>query len=820
MPRALEPLTVPESFSALLREYRLLAGLTQEDLASRAGLSPRTISDLERGVHAAPFRHTVYVIARALDLTPEQTASMEASIVRLRGARLAVVAPDMPLVVQLPVPLTPIIGREREIDLCTNLLVRDKVRLLTLTGIGGVGKSRLVLEIAHRLTRSPRNVTVVSLDEVDDELDLLPAIASGLGVYIDENASARDLIAFRLLGESVIIILENFQHVLGARLELLDLLERSTGLQVLVTSRGPLRIRGEHTLLVEPLALPPGGGALSEVEASPAVRMFDIVARMRDPNFVLTAENAGLVAEIVTRLDGLPLAIELAAAQASVLSPREILANLDTGPGLLGRKPPDLSAGQQSIRDAILWSYALLTAPQQRLLRCCSVFPGAWAADHLVPLEISGGSESLPGALDMLGPLVRCGFIQRIEGEAGASRFRMLRLVKEYMQDELRANGEWEEAHEHFAAMMAHVVQKETLTLHPLGATNLGHALDIEEDNLKALLEWQGATGRRADGLSLLWDTRWWLLQRSRRWSEDWLRAAVEVLAGESAAGALTASLLAVNLLAHAQFEAGHRVLRQAMELLQNYELSHEADEVVQIVAWAPGLSADLAAVADAQVERLRRSGDAARLGHALACRASRRTRSGDYAGGEADCLEAIALDAWLLPHADPRLLLAGNYLFSRRWAEAATLLRSTLASLPDSSSPPAPFMFALMGVASQQLADVAQAARYYLRALRAGRAHGSTQPFGLCIEGAAWLASRQGNWVDAACLLGAASRPDLPLTIRHLLHQTSNLVASIKDQLADTDYDAAFRAGRALPMEQALALATKYLEAAAGSGS
>jgi predicted ATPase/DNA-binding XRE family transcriptional regulator len=452
MLRALEAFDVSESFSELLRELRLRAGLTQGGLADRAGLSPRTISDLERGVHTVPFRHTLEAIAEALDLTPEQAAGFEASLAATRNTRPLSVARNAGE--GFPSPLTPIIDREREIDLTMSLLVRDRVRLLTFTGIAGVGKSRLAVEIFSQLGRSRHNVIQISLGDLEDDDATLPAIAQGLGIEVEEAASAREVIAAHLQGESLIVILENFEQVLGARLELLDLLERCPGLQVLATCRGPLRIRGEHTLLVEPLALPdPTAGVVADViEASPAVRWFTAVARMRKPDFALTAENAGTVAEIVRRLDGLPLAIELAAAQAAVLSPREILADLQRGPGLLGRPHPDLSAKQQSIRDGILWSYEQLSAPQQRLLRFSSVFPASWNAADLLALNASDPSGPLPATLELLGPLVRCGFVQRIQGAGGESRFRMLHLVKELMQDELRENGEWEESLERLAA--------------------------------------------------------------------------------------------------------------------------------------------------------------------------------------------------------------------------------------------------------------------------------------------------------------------------------------------------------------------------------
>ena len=818
---ALEDAHVPEGFSALLRKYRLLAGMTQEELATRAGLSPRTISDLERGIHAAPFRHTVTVLSRSLQLNSEQMAALEGSIVRIRGGRRAGPGQDTVLGDQVPVPLTPIVGREREIDLCINLLVRDRVRLLTLTGIGGVGKTRLALEVARHLTEAGRTVTLVRLDELEAEMDMLPAIGRSLGLNVDEISALRDLIAVRLLGEKAVLLLENFEHVIGARLELLDLLERSPTLQVLVTSHGPLRIHGEHTLLLEPLdVLGPGEHAFEEIESCSGVRLFDTVARMRAPGFALTRENAEAVLEIVISLDGLPLAIELAASQAPVLSPTEILEDLRGSPGLLGRSPPDFPARQPSIHESILWSYALLTARQQRLLRFCSVFPGAWTADHLMSLEASSGAERLLATLDLLGPLVSCGLVQRVPGSKGESRFRLLRLVKDYMHDLLRINSEWEAAHERFTAMMTYIVRRETLALQPLSATSHGHSLDGEEENLRTALDWLLATGRITEGLQLLWAARFWLIHRARPGLEAWLRTANDKAAlADAETRPYILPLLAAKLIGRGDFARGDQVLRQATVELRAQRRGDDLATLVELVSWAPMLPPDLGELADRQVEEFRRSGEIERLGQALAARAARCNRTGDYATAESCCLEAIVLDRWLLPHVDPRMMLALTYLIAGRCLDARALLEGSLQSLQSDDQYNGPFMLALLGVISQTLSDDERAREEYRRSFLAATRKGSTHPLGLCLEGAAWLASREGAWADAACMLGAASRAELPRSTRTRLHLTSGLTASIREHLAKSDYEAAYRAGVSLPLERALALASKYIESHAPAG-
>jgi predicted ATPase len=277
----------------------------------------------------------------------------------------------------------------------------------------------------------------VDIDDLADDRDVMPAIAEALGLDPRRVASGRQLAFAAPLGDATILILDNFDHRLGSRLGLLGLLEHTAGLQVLVTCRGPLRLRGEHTMLIEPLALPPedAGGDLSSIGDSTAVQLFVDAVRRRVPGFQLNADNARVVSEIVTRLDGLPLALELAAAQSPVMTPAELLADIERGPGLLRRLPADVSGRQGGILDAVRWAEALLTLPQRQLLRTCCEFDGWWTAADLC--ERAGMAPTqFSGALELLGPLVRCGFVRRLNTADGGSRFSVLNLVRRAILDE------------------------------------------------------------------------------------------------------------------------------------------------------------------------------------------------------------------------------------------------------------------------------------------------------------------------------------------------------------------------------------------------
>jgi predicted ATPase/DNA-binding XRE family transcriptional regulator len=420
-----------KTFGELLREYRLRAGKTQEELGAGAGLSARTISDLERGVHKAPFRYSVAALVRALSLTPAEASMIDASIAR--GRRVA--APGMPAVTarRFPLPLTPIIGRDHDVDLCTDLLLRRSVKLLTLTGLGGVGKTRLALELGYTLNHDyHRNVTFVCLESAETEADVLSAIAENLGLA-DPDV---DGIARQLRGRETVVVFDNFDNVIAAGRTLMSLLEFCPGLQAVVTSREPLCVRGEQIFLVEPLAWTPAPRAfpVDAGEASPAVRMFVGFAQARNPGFELTPANAPVVHEIVARLDGLPLAIELAAARTAVLSPREILDGLRRGANITGEDHLNIPMRHRSVREAICWSFAALPRSQQELLRYCSQLPSVWSQDDLAGfLRAEAPASVSRGSLDLLEQLVSNGFVQRTEIGDGVSRFRMLRLVKEYV---------------------------------------------------------------------------------------------------------------------------------------------------------------------------------------------------------------------------------------------------------------------------------------------------------------------------------------------------------------------------------------------------
>jgi len=437
------------SFGDALRRHRVAANLSQGVLAERAGLSARTIGAIEPGTSGAPYHDSIDRLALALALSREERDALHALVSRRRPPRpgpAPAVTPSPLRPTALPVYDGPPIGRDGDAAAVAALLGEPGARLLTLTGPGGVGKTRLAVRVADAARAAfPAGVFFTPLDTVPDAGLVLAAIARGLGLRGEPNQSAQDLLDTlkdALRDTSALLLLDTFEHVVAAAPQVADLLAACPGLKVLVTSRIALRVRGEKRYAVTPLALPPGAHGPGDPAHSAAILLFAERARDAAPLFALTAANAAPVARICALLDGLPLAIELAAARLDVLSLSGVLARLETVCGnvslqVLAGGARDLPPRQRGMRETLAWSYRLLDGAARDLLPRLAACADAVTLDMVVAVcgvdsALGGGGDAY--VLEGLTSLVESNLLRREERD-GEPRFTMPGLVRAYGLD-------------------------------------------------------------------------------------------------------------------------------------------------------------------------------------------------------------------------------------------------------------------------------------------------------------------------------------------------------------------------------------------------
>ncbi len=405
----------------------------------------------------------------------------------------------------LPPPRTSFIGRAAETEALAEILLRPKARAVTLTGAPGIGKTRLALEVAGSLAgRFSSGTAFVDLSAVTDPAAVGAAIAQALGVREVSAQPLLETLRNAIAGQRLLLVLDNFEQVLPAAPVVAVLLDGCPSLTVLLTSRAPLRITGEQEFPVPPLALPERRSAakpqaLSEVAS---VALFVERARAVRPEFTLTSANAAAVADICIRLDGIPLAIELAAARVKLLTPLGILRRLRSSLDLLSRQSPDVPPRHRTLRQAIRWSYELLQASEQVLLRRLAVFSGGATLDA-VETVCREETDPAGGVLDGLASLVDNSLLLQDPQPDGESRFRMLETIREFAREELEASAEGPALWERHAAYFAQLAQTaEPALVGPDQAVWLDR-LEREHDNFRAALAWAAEADRAEIGLTI-----------------------------------------------------------------------------------------------------------------------------------------------------------------------------------------------------------------------------------------------------------------------------------------------------------------------------
>jgi predicted ATPase/tRNA A-37 threonylcarbamoyl transferase component Bud32 len=519
-------------------------------------------------------------VQRAMSKDPDDRfPSVEEFLEALRtqgdaGTTWRAEAPPAP---RLPVPPTPLVGRDEERDRLTDLLSRDDVRLVTLTGPGGTGKTRLALELATTLSESfPDGVWFIPLASITDPDRVGSAVASALEVRLAEGESVDHAVVRFLGSRKALLVLDNFEQIASGAPRLGPLLESTRELKILVTSRTVLHIRGEHEFPVPALTLPDleKNPSLETLEGIPSVRLFVDRARALRPDFTLSPDAAAAVARICIRLDGLPLAIELAAARTRMLTPEALLARLGRRLDLLEGGARDLPQRQQTLRATLDWSHNLLSPAEQAVLRRFAVFAGG------APLEAAEtvcGEELEEDPLDLLGSLVDQSLLVRDLSSGGTPRLRMLETIREYALEALEADPAEEAAahHRHFTWSLGFALNAEPHFTGGEQARWLA-AVAREHDNLRAALDWgerTPATSREAlRGAVALW--RFWLVRGHLSEGRDRITRLLELAGGGAPPELEGQALAAVGMLEQnlGDYESAQRFLARSLEIFRELE--------------------------------------------------------------------------------------------------------------------------------------------------------------------------------------------------------------------------------------------------------
>ncbi|MGO9083579.1 MAG: tetratricopeptide repeat protein [Streptosporangiaceae bacterium] len=686
----------------------------------------------------------------------------------------------------LPVPLTPLVGRDGDLEQVRSAVTRPGVRLVTLTGTGGIGKTRLALAAAASLDRAfPHGVFFVALAAVCDAGVMWKTIADSLDVSVDGPAA--DAVTGHLRDRQALLVLDNLEQLSGAASVVAALLAAAPGLVVLATSRRPLHLQGEHEQPVPPLEIPRDAEA-EHVAACGAPQLFVQQADMIRPGFTITAGNAADIAAICTRLDGLPLAIELAAARVKLLAPRALLARLAHSLDLAAADVR-LPSRQLALRNTIAWSYDLLTRESADVLRRAGVFAGgcdleALAAVAMTAPDPGAGADALQVAADLLD----VNLITVTEGIDGEPRVGMLETIREYALERLKQAGDLDDTQRRHARYYAAFAERSSEQLYGSGPGHLAtlDRLEAEHDNLRASLSWSlgspaadpsGDQERTAIGLRLVqalgpfWYRRGYATE-GRRWLDQAIR-----LAPDDAGPALApvTHWLAVLLQQQGEHGAAVRLLERNLAIWRGLgDRDQEARELNSLgitrhflgdLDTARSLLEESIAIARAIGSDVRLAGALTNLGHV-------ESDAGNFDRATQVLQEALAIDRRRrdqLGVAFDQQSLAGVSLRAGRAGEADELLSAVL--------------------------DYAVAS-------------GDIELLATTLEMSACAAAELRDGLRAARLVGAADgirrQVGIPVSQPELLER---FLAPVRATIALEVWSAELSAGRALTQEQAIKL-------------
>ena len=721
----------------------------------------------------------------------------------------------------LPVPLTSFIGRTKEKDEVLQLFARE--RLVTLTGPSGSGKTRLALQAAAGMVDKFKDgVFFVTLGPITEPALVASTIAQAAGALESSGRSILDSLIEHLQNKSVLLLLDNFEQVISASPQVVELLAACSELKILITSREGLRISGESEYPVPALALPDLKQLppLEELSQYAAVDLFIQRARAVKPGFRITNSTALAVAEICYRLDGLPLAIELAAARIKLFSPHAILSHLEHRLEFLTGGGRDVPARQQTLRNAIAWSYDLLEENERKLFRRLSVFAGGFTVDAVA--AVTEDDPSPGSVVDRLESLLDKSLLQEVEATNSELRFIMLETLREYGSEQLEASGEQATLRHRHAAFFLSIAEQTEAKLESAGQVEWINRMEQEHDNLRAALEWsKSAAGtaetcvRLAGALGLFWEAR-----------------------GYYSEGRELLSAILLTETARDRTEARARLLARSSELAYRQSdfsatmsLAGESLAICRQVGDRQGIASALIKLGNAATEMgnyksasgflsealktWRELKDKHGIARALISSGWVALRSGKYALAKTRLLEALALSRDLGDTRNIAFELSGLgevALRQRDYARATQLVQESLELRRQLGNKwGVGVSLGILGWVAMREENWDLAVARLGESLDVRREIGDRSGSAWCLERLAAVAMAQGQMEKAARLFGVGAA--LRASIRSAIDSADqpayqSKISSLRRKLGQARFTAAWDEGRALPLERAVAYA------------
>jgi predicted ATPase/DNA-binding CsgD family transcriptional regulator len=721
---------------------------------------------------------------------------------------------------------TRLVGRERELIEVQLRLSRDDVRLLTLTGAGGSGKTRLAIEAASTLAESFRDGALFTdLSSLSHVAQVIPTIAVVLGISEGRDLSVFEQLQQVLAGGEYLLVLDNFEHVLAAAPQIAELLATCPGLKILATSRAALRVRWEHEFEVRPLALPETS-QVADIDALariPSVALFVERASAASPDFALSADNAGAVAQICQRLDGLPLALELAAARTRLLPPQELARRLQARLPTLSSGPRDLPARQQTLHASIDWSYQLLEPNERRAFQRVAVFVGG---GHLAQVEAvcRESDQADTVVLDALAALVEHNLVRRGATPDDEVRLRMLETIREFALEELQASGEAEEIRRRHALMCVDMAETAGPQLYGAGRMPWVSRLLPDFDNFRTALEWLLTHGEADLSCRLAGSLTWWWYPLGRvRTGLDWAERALEC-AGACEVPARNKALFASGVLAVMCGDlslARRRLDECTLRRQEAGDMAGLAQAQIHLgIVMAMEQPAHARALHEQALAVIRQLDDPQSTALAFLSSGDRAFAVGELAEARAHFEESLALfrqtgDSLMAAQALNKLgdLARG----CDDYARAAALYAESLALMRRHEGDSGiPGVLHNLGYVAHHQGDYRRAFDHFLEAIVLFRVTGDQRGIAECLLGVAAVALARDRPQQAAQLFGAADaaldRAGMSITTSNASDYHRNIEA-LRARLGRVAFAEEWSAGRVMTADQAIAYANAFTE-------